>query len=213
MSLKNPHEKMSKSHQDPNSRILVTDSPEQIHGKVKGALTDSIEGISYDPKERPGVSNLIEILKHVTNADATCEEIAADHATQSMRVFKEHVANEIIKSLPGVRDRFLEFTGPKRGQLDDMIGQSTHLARATAGTELLKIEILIGLKVLRKRKSLRVWQRQTGRPSSASKNRKKEMMKQNQMLFLSRRMVWMYRLRAEIQDVIARTIQHMYNTF
>merc|ERR1711939_634674 len=67
MSLKRPTQKMSKSDADPKSRILITDTREEIHAKVKGAITDSEPGISFDPEKRPGVSNLIEILRTVTS--------------------------------------------------------------------------------------------------------------------------------------------------
>ena len=43
-----PTKKMSKSDPKPKSRIMITDSKEQIHAKLKTALTDSIEGVSYD---------------------------------------------------------------------------------------------------------------------------------------------------------------------
>ena len=64
MSLKNPNEKMSKSDPNENSRIMLTDSAEQIQSKIKKATMDSIKGISYDPKERPGYgsTDYLELL-------------------------------------------------------------------------------------------------------------------------------------------------------
>ena len=46
MSFSKPSSKMSKSDQNPKSRILLTDSEEAIRGKIKSAVTDSVEGIS-----------------------------------------------------------------------------------------------------------------------------------------------------------------------
>jgi len=43
---------------DTNSRILLTDSYETIAKRSRGAVTNSISGISFDPVERPGTSNL-----------------------------------------------------------------------------------------------------------------------------------------------------------
>ena len=60
-SLKDPTQKMSKSDDDPRSRILLSDSNEAIAAKIRHALTDSVGDISYDPQKRPGVSNLIDI--------------------------------------------------------------------------------------------------------------------------------------------------------
>ena len=50
LSLRNPDHKMSKSAPDVNSRILLTDTPEQVHSKVKKAITDSLTTITFDPE-------------------------------------------------------------------------------------------------------------------------------------------------------------------
>lgn len=60
-SLRDPSKKMSKSDQDPRSRVEVTDTPEDILEKCKKALTDFTSEVTFDPENRPGVSNLITI--------------------------------------------------------------------------------------------------------------------------------------------------------
>lgn len=52
---------MSKSDPDIKSRILMTDTPEQLLEKCKKALTDFTSAITYNPTERPGVANLLTI--------------------------------------------------------------------------------------------------------------------------------------------------------
>lgn len=54
MSLTDPGKKMSKSPPNPKSRILITDSREEIFKKINGSLTDCEDGITYDPATRPG---------------------------------------------------------------------------------------------------------------------------------------------------------------
>jgi tryptophanyl-tRNA synthetase len=61
-SLKYPEKKMSKSVSDPAGTILLTDSPAEAAKKVMSATTDSFGEIQYDFKERPGISNLLQIL-------------------------------------------------------------------------------------------------------------------------------------------------------
>jgi tryptophanyl-tRNA synthetase len=62
-SLTDPALKMSKSHPNEKSRILLTDDKDTVHQKIKQAVTDSIETeIAYDPETRPGISNLIDLL-------------------------------------------------------------------------------------------------------------------------------------------------------
>lgn len=62
LSLRDPTSKMSKSAPDANSRILLTDTPEEVRRKVRKAVTDAEVKLSYQPDQRPGVSNLLAIL-------------------------------------------------------------------------------------------------------------------------------------------------------
>ncbi|KAI5302358.1 Tryptophan--tRNA ligase, mitochondrial, partial [Ascosphaera atra] len=81
---------MSKSHPDPMSRILLTDCDEDIKLKLRKALTDSEPNITFDRENRPGVSNLIEILAHIEGVSP--QDIAAEFHDTNLGVFKAHVA-------------------------------------------------------------------------------------------------------------------------
>lgn len=61
-SLRNPEKKMSKSVSDPSGTIMMSDTPEEAAKKVMRAETDSFGEIKFDMKERPGISNLLQIL-------------------------------------------------------------------------------------------------------------------------------------------------------
>lgn len=61
--LQNPAKKMSKSDDSGKGVIFLTDSPETGRQKIMAAETDSLAEIRYDYNERPGVSNLLDILK------------------------------------------------------------------------------------------------------------------------------------------------------
>ncbi|KAJ5612399.1 hypothetical protein N7510_005593 [Penicillium lagena] len=95
---------MSKSHADERSRILLTDDPATIHKKVKVALTDSEATITYDPVQRPGVSNLIEILSHFE--ERPCETIVREYKSASLRALKEQVAGQITHHLRHIREGY-----------------------------------------------------------------------------------------------------------
>jgi len=60
MSLQNPSKKMSKTD-EPKGCIGLFDEPEQIKEKVMRAVTDAGKIIKYNPKLKPGVSNLLTI--------------------------------------------------------------------------------------------------------------------------------------------------------
>ncbi|MFA6495364.1 MAG: tryptophan--tRNA ligase [Candidatus Paceibacterota bacterium] len=67
MGLDNPNKKMSKSAANKNNYIALTDTPDDIAGKIKKAVTDSEGSIHYDIDRKPGVSNLLTILSLVTD--------------------------------------------------------------------------------------------------------------------------------------------------
>lgn len=52
---------MSKSTKSENSKIMLSDTPEQAAKKIMSATTDSLGKIQYDMFNQPGVSNLLQI--------------------------------------------------------------------------------------------------------------------------------------------------------
>ena len=68
-SLSDPSKKMSKSVDDPRGTILLSDTPADAAKKVMSATTDSFGEIGFDFKERPGVSNLLQILALLSERD------------------------------------------------------------------------------------------------------------------------------------------------
>ncbi|MGD9958459.1 tryptophan--tRNA ligase [Nocardioides sp.] len=66
MDLADPSSKMGKSHADGSGIIYLLDSPDVIRRKVARAVTDSDTGsdaVRRDPVNKPGVTNLIELLE------------------------------------------------------------------------------------------------------------------------------------------------------
>jgi tryptophanyl-tRNA synthetase len=61
--LQDPTKKMSKSDESGKGLIFLSDHPDEARKKIMSATTDSLGEIQYDYKERPGVSNLLDILK------------------------------------------------------------------------------------------------------------------------------------------------------
>ncbi|MCJ1406442.1 mitochondrial 37S ribosomal protein rsm10 [Ptychographa xylographoides] len=139
MSLRDPQQKMSKSHKDPRSKILLTDTSDEIHRKIKHALTDSISGISYDPATRPGVSNLLDILSYLDQAGKSPQELANDCSTLTMRAFKELVAGRVADSLAGFRERYEPLIDTAGGsRLSDVAAQGAFQARKNADSVMVR---------------------------------------------------------------------------
>jgi len=106
MSLSDPSVKMSKSHPNPDSRILITDSPPTIKKKIAKAVTDSINSVSYDPVNRPGVANLVELMSHFDVEGRSPEVLEEACKGMGLGSFKELVARTISDRLEGVRVEF-----------------------------------------------------------------------------------------------------------
>lgn len=61
-SLMSPEKKMSKSVTDPKGTIGMLDNPDEAAKKILSATTDSFGEIKFDMAERPGISNLLQML-------------------------------------------------------------------------------------------------------------------------------------------------------
>lgn len=146
MSLRDPSLKMSKSHPDTRSRILITDTPEEIRLKVKQAITDSQNGISYDPIERPGVSNLLNILSHLDGVGESSQTLAARFSNLSLASFKELVADRIIDCFRGFKDNYQELMqDTNSAQLQDIALAGAMKARANAEKTMSDVRAAVGL--------------------------------------------------------------------
>lgn len=67
---------MSKSSDDPKSKINLLDEPDVLLERVKKAVTDVTSEVTYEPQKRPGVANLITIHSVLTGKmpDQICLE-------------------------------------------------------------------------------------------------------------------------------------------
>jgi tryptophanyl-tRNA synthetase len=145
MSLIDPTAKMSKSHPNPKSRILLTDGEDAIKSKIKAAVTDSIDGITYDPEARPGVSNLIDLLYHTGAEDGyeSQEVLASDLEGVSLRALKAKVAESIDIQLQPIRERYAEIIHD-RAAMEDAAGEGAEKANKSALRTLQKVKRAVG---------------------------------------------------------------------
>jgi tryptophanyl-tRNA synthetase len=151
MSLQDPTKKMSKSDPDERSRILITDSREQIKAKIKVALTDSVPGISYDRELRPGVSNLIDIMYYMDESKyASPEEIAGDMFGRdlSLKALKEQVATVIADALEPIRERYNEQMARPHEDIDAELRRAANVANNAAGGNMLRLKTAMGLRTM-----------------------------------------------------------------
>ena len=142
MSLSNPASKMSKS--DPQGCVFLMDKPEELARKFKRAVTDSDTErcVRFDPENKPGVSNLMNIYSSVTGKDFA--EIEAEFEGQGYGVFKPAVGEAVIETLRPIREEAERMIADKaylQGVYTDGAQRATAVARRT----LRKVYKKIGL--------------------------------------------------------------------
>lgn len=145
MSLTEPTSKMSKSHKSERSRILITDSPEDIKTKFNSALTDSFPGISYDTAHRPGISNLLDILSIFDGQGRGSTQLAQDYSDISPRQLKDMVSDTVISGLGGIRERYLDLVSNNDSHLDKIEAEGARKARESANETMDIVKAAIGL--------------------------------------------------------------------
>ncbi len=104
MSLIDPTKKMSKSDTNQNATIYLLDDLELARKKIMGATSDSGNEIKYDWKEKPGISNLIEIYNQLS--DKSLEEIEKEFTSKSYKEFKEKVAEVVVDFLESFQKKY-----------------------------------------------------------------------------------------------------------
>lgn len=148
MSLQTPTSKMSKSDTDPRSRILLTDSAEEIWKKIMAAKTDSTNAVSYDRAGRPGVSNLLELWASFDGQRRGPETLAEVLAGQkaSLKDLKTSVADVLVEEIPAIGARYREFLGKDGGRyLDEVEHEGARIARQNADETMDIVKRAVGL--------------------------------------------------------------------
>lgn len=103
--LQEPERKMSTTGGTEQGTVYLLDPPDAVRRKLKTAVTDSGRDIVHSP-DKPGVSNLIEILTVATGESIA--EIQDRFDGQGYGAFKEEVAEAVIALLEPIQARFRE---------------------------------------------------------------------------------------------------------
>jgi len=141
MSLSDPLKKMSKSDDDPNSRVLLMDDADTVVKKFKRAVTDSGTEIRFD-ESRPAINNLLEIYHLITGKPAQTVE---DHfAGKGYAQLKGDLAEATIEFLRPIQQRVREISDE---QLDAILDQGREKAQQIASVTLQQAFERTGLSV------------------------------------------------------------------
>lgn len=142
MGLGNPTSKMSKS--DPNGCVFLMEKPEDIARKFKRAITDSDTEncVHFDPANKPGVSNLMNIYSAVTGK--SFDEIEREFDGQGYGVFKPAVGDAVIETLRPIREEATRLLADK-AYLCSVYTDGAQKASVIARKTLRKVYKKVGL--------------------------------------------------------------------
>ena len=141
MSLQNPTAKMSKSDENLNNLISLTDQPNIVKKKIKRAVTDSGTDIVYDEK-RQGLANLITIYSVVTGK--TISEIENDYQGKMYSDFKNDLGDILVDYLAPIQKEY-DLLMKDKGHIEEILKKGAEKARYKAYKTLDKVYRKIGL--------------------------------------------------------------------
>ncbi len=143
MSLRDGSKKMSKSDPSDYSRIMLTDTAENITQKIKKAKTDP-EPLPQDKtglEKRPEAENLISIFASLQ--DTSIESVIKDYAGKEFSTFKKDLADLSVSKLEPITSEMNKLMSDV-SYIDSILNQGTENAIAVAEPVLQKTKEIIG---------------------------------------------------------------------
>ena len=139
--LQNPTKKMSKSESSPKGVIDLLDDPAQARNKIKGAVTDSLGVIRFDPENQPGLANLITILSALT--DEPIDSIVARYEGKGYGELKKETGDVVYQFLSDLQTRYKDILAS--GTVDEVLAEGAQKASKVANKKVAKVYRKTGL--------------------------------------------------------------------
>jgi tryptophanyl-tRNA synthetase len=142
MDLQAPDKRMSTTASTEQGAVYILDEPDVVRRKFQGAVTDSGRDV-VRAAEKPGVSNLIEIL--AVARDSTPEAVEKEFADAGGYVgFKAAVGDAVVGYLAPVRDRYAEIRADTDA-LERVLAEGAEKARAISSVVVSEARQRMGL--------------------------------------------------------------------
>jgi tryptophanyl-tRNA synthetase len=133
MDLQEPGRKMSTTGGTPQGSILIAEDAETVRKKIKSAVTDSGSDVRYDPEEKPGISNLLEIMSVATGEEIPALEARYDGGGYGR--LKSDVAEAVVALLDPIRARYEELRADP-AELERLLAKGAEKARQASAPTL-----------------------------------------------------------------------------
>jgi tryptophanyl-tRNA synthetase len=141
MDLQDPTAKMSTSGDRVQGTVYVLDEPRAIEKKFRSAVTDSGTDVRRAP-DKPGISNLIEILAAVRGADPA--DVEGDFVGAGYGDFKATVAAAVVDYLAPVRERYEQLRADE-SKLEEVLRAGARRAGELAAPTLAEVRARMGV--------------------------------------------------------------------
>jgi tryptophanyl-tRNA synthetase len=138
--LQTPEKQMSKSIGG-NGCIWLLDDPKVSAKKIRSAVTDSETEIRFDPENKPGVSNLLNIHSALSGADI--DDLVASFEGKGYGDLKGEVAQVVVDFVTPFRDRVHELLDD-RSELESILAAGADRATEVAGATLRDVYERVG---------------------------------------------------------------------
>jgi tryptophanyl-tRNA synthetase len=132
MDLQEPQSKMSTTGGTEQGTVYVLDTADAVRRKFKTAVTDSGREIVHSP-DKPGVSNLIEIMTVATGESIA--DVQGRYDGQGYGAFKAEVAEAVVALLEPFQSRFRELRADA-GELQRILELGAEKARVASAPTL-----------------------------------------------------------------------------
>ena len=139
--LQEPEQKMSTTGGDEPGTVYILEEPDDLRRKFKRAVTDSGSEVVRAP-DKPGVSNLVEILA-IARGIAP-EDVEREFDGQGYGAFKEAVAEALVEYLAPVRERYGELRADE-GELERTLERGAEKARAISSGVVADVREVMGV--------------------------------------------------------------------
>ncbi|WP_288876785.1 tryptophan--tRNA ligase, partial [uncultured Allobaculum sp.] len=141
--LQNPTKKMSKSESSPKGVIDLLDDPKSARNKIKGAVTDSLGHVAFDPENQPGVSNLLTILSALSGE--SIDSIVARYEGKGYGDLKEETGQAVHDFLTALQAKYKEILA--EGKVDAILKEGAERASRIANKKISKVYRKVGLSL------------------------------------------------------------------
>ena len=141
MALDDPSKKMSKSAENIHSRISILDEPSKIKKSIMRATTDSEGSIRFDPENKPGVSNLLNIYSAFSGKKIP--DIEKEYEGCGYGDFKKDLVEVTTQALAPIKERFNEIR--QSDELIQILKDGAQRANAIAEKTMKRVKEKFGL--------------------------------------------------------------------